>query len=126
MIKIEVVLGVHKVLIKKYGGANGVRDRRLLESAIKRPYQTFDGKELYETSESKAAAMIESIIKNHPFVDGNKRTGYAMMRLVLMKDEKGIQANQKEKYEFVIKIASSKIDYEEIRDWINEKIEILK
>ncbi len=126
MIKIEVVLGVHKVLIRKYGGADGVRDQGLLESAIKRPYQTFGGKELYETSESKAAAMIESIIKNHPFVDGNKRTGYAMMRLILMKEKKGIRANQEEKYEFVIKIASGEINYEEIRDWINEKIKILK
>ena len=126
MIKIEVVLGIHKVLIRKYGGADGVRDQGLLESAIKRPYQTFGGKELYETSESKAAAMIESIIKNHPFVDGNKRTGYAMMRLILMKEKKGIRANQEEKYEFVIKIASGEIDYEEIRDWINEKIKILK
>jgi len=126
MINIEIVLSVHKVLIKKYGGSDGVRDKKLLNSAISRPYQTFEGKELYETTEEKAAALIESIVKNHPFLDGNKRTGYAMMRLVLMTDRKNIDASQEEKYEFVTQIASGKIHYEEIRDWIKEKIEILK
>lgn len=70
--------------------------------------------------------MVESIVKNHPFVDGNKRTGYVMMRLVLMKDKKVLKANQQEKYEFVIKIASAKINYEEIKAWIEAKIQVLK
>jgi death-on-curing protein len=80
MITVEVVLGIHRVLIKKYGGHPGVRDQTLLKSAIARPYHTFDGKDLYHTSLEKAAAIIESILINHPFMDGNKRTGYVLMR----------------------------------------------
>lgn len=59
MIEIDIVLGVHQVLIKKYGGAQGVRDQALLESAIKRPYQTFEGQELYKTTEAKAALWLK-------------------------------------------------------------------
>jgi death-on-curing protein len=122
MITLEIVLGVHRVLIKKYGGAAGVRDIGALESAIRRPYQEFEGKQLYATTPEKAAAVIESIVYNHPFIDGNKRTGYVMMRLVLMEDGKDIQASTPEKYDFVIQIASGKIAFNEIRSWIEERL----
>lgn len=122
MIQLELVIGIHKVLIKKYGGSEGIRDKGLLESAIERPYQTFDGLELYPTTVDKASAVIESIVKNHPFVDGNKRTGYVLMRLILRKDKKDLKASQEEKYEFVIQIAAGKINFNDIKSWIEEKL----
>jgi len=62
MITIEVVVGIHGILIKRYGGSPGNRDKGALESAVNRPYQTFEGETLYKTSVEKAAALIESIV----------------------------------------------------------------
>lgn len=118
MISKEEVLRIHKVLLDQFGGGEGVRDESGLESALGRIYQTFDGKELYETAEEKASAIIESILINHPFIDGNKRTGYVLMRLLLMQHNKDIEASEDEKYEFVIEIASGKRKYDQIKDWI--------
>ena len=118
MISKEEVLRIHKVLIEEFGGGEVLRDESGLESALGRIYQTFDGKELYETAEEKASAIIESILINHPFIDGNKRTGYVLMRLLLMEYNKDIEASEDEKYEFVIEIASGKRKYDQIKDWI--------
>lgn len=123
MITIEVVLGIHRVLIKRYGGHQGVRDEALLKSAIARPYQTFDGKDLYPNSIDKAAAIIESILINHPFMDGNKRTGYILMRILLLDDGKDINADENDKYDFVISIAAGKLPYGGILKWIKERVE---
>lgn len=123
MITIEVVLGIHSVLIKRYGGHQGVRDKGLLKSAIARPYQTFDGQDLYPTSLEKAAAIIESILINHPFMDGNKRTGYVLMRILLLDDGKDVRAGENDKYDFVINIAAGKLGYEGILRWIKENVE---
>jgi death-on-curing protein len=122
MITFELVVGIHQILIKKYGGPSGIRDEAALHSAVNRPYQTFDGEELYETSVEKAAALIESLIKNHPFIDGNKRTGYVTMRILLKKNQKDVKATEEEKYEFVIRIAAGESEFEEIKQWIEEKL----
>ncbi|MEP1096365.1 MAG: type II toxin-antitoxin system death-on-curing family toxin, partial [Cyclobacteriaceae bacterium] len=76
MISEREALEIHSILIERFGGSEGIRDKALLLSALNRPFQTFDGNELYPTVIDKAAAILESIIKNHPFIDGNKRTGY--------------------------------------------------
>lgn len=75
MITLSHVEAIHKILIDQFGGSHGVRDYGTLLSALSRPYQTFDGKDLYLTAIQKAAALIESMLINHLFVDGNKRTG---------------------------------------------------
>ncbi len=121
MIFIEDVLKIHHVLIEKFGGFPGVRDKELLESSVFRPFNTFDSEDLYPTPVDKSAAIIESIVKNHPFVDGNKRTGYTLMRLLLLNEGLEIEATENEKYDFVIKIAEGKSNYEEIRNWIQRK-----
>lgn len=122
MIDLDTVYSIHRILIKEFGGGEGVRDPQILESAINRPYQTFSGKDLYPTTIDKAAALIESIVKNHPFTDGNKRTGYVLMRLLLMNEEQDIEAEEDDKYDFVIQIASGKIEFEEIRSWILARV----
>lgn len=118
MITIEQVLIIHSILIEKFGGGSGVRDQGLLESALHRPYSTFDNQELYRSPEEKASSIIESILINHPFIDGNKRTGYTLMRLILLEHGKDIEASEEEKYQFVIGVASGELKYEAILLWI--------
>ena len=118
MITLQEVLAIHAMTIDRFGGSYGVRDRTLLESAINRPHATFNGLDLYPTAIDKAAATIESIVKNHPFSDGNKRTGYILMRLLLLQSDLDIRATEAEKYAFVIKIAAGKLMYDEISVWI--------
>jgi death-on-curing protein len=118
MIDITEVEKIHDILIENFGGAKGIRDRGVLESAINRPYQTFDGQELYPSPIDKAAAIFESLISNHPFIDGNKRTAYVIMRLVLKESKMDIDLTQDQKFDFVIKAAKGEFNYDQIRTWI--------
>ena len=120
MIPIKEVEQIHKLLIDTFGGSHGIRDLPALESALARPFQTFDNKELYLTPVDKAASLIESILKNHPFIDGNKRTGYVLARLRLLQNGQDINASEQEKYDFVINIASGKMRFEEIASWLEK------
>jgi death-on-curing protein len=117
-IDINEVERIHDILIESFGGATGIRDRGALESAINRPDQTFDGQELYPSPIDKAAAIFESIISNHPFIDGNKRTAYTLMRLVLMESKMDIDLGQNQKFDFIIKAAKGEFTYDQIRTWI--------
>ncbi|HOZ50648.1 MAG TPA: type II toxin-antitoxin system death-on-curing family toxin [Chitinophagaceae bacterium] len=118
MIDIQEVLLIHETLIAEFGGVNGVRDYNLLVSAINRPFAGTNDSEFYPTTHLKAAAVIERIVKNHPFIDGNKRTGYVVMRLFLLSDGLDINASQDEKYEFVIEIATGNSTIDDITSWI--------
>ena|SRR5688500_7435113 len=122
MITLQEVESIHEILIEKFGGSRGTRDRGILESAINRPYQTFDQTELYPLPVDKAAAVFESIISNHPFVDGNKRTAYVLMRLILRQYNLDILANQNEKYDFVMSAAKGEIKYDQIKEWLTNHI----
>ena len=120
MITKDEVLLIHAEVIKLYGGSNGVRDINGLESAIGRANQTFGEKDLYPTSFEKAAAIGESIIKNHPFVDGNKKIGYVLMEAVLRLAGNKIICTDDALYEFIIKISTSQIEFEEIVEWLKQ------
>ena len=119
---IDQVLAIHKILIQEFGGIHGLRDNDMLESALSRPFQTFDGRELYPTIEEKAAAILESLLLNHSFIDGNKRTGYTLFRLLLLSEKKDIDYSIDERYEFVVSIASGKIKYNKILEWIKGRV----
>ncbi len=118
MILLKDVLLLHEFSIKDFGGASGIRDIGLLESAIARPFQTFGGKDLYPSPFDKAAAMGESLIENHPFVDGNKRTG--MLAIVALLKEYGIEVNADSDglYQFTISISTGEIKFEKIVEWL--------
>lgn len=120
MISKESVLKMHELSILKYGGSDGVRDDGLLESAIARPYQTFGGEDLYPTTYEKAAAIAESLIINHPFVDGNKRTGFLVMLAILDEGNLEITVPNDAVYNFVIKISTGDIKFEQIVDWLKQ------
>ena len=118
MIDLNTVESIHNILIDKFGGGKGIRDHGLLESSLARPNATFDQRDLYPTSIDKAAALFESLIINHPFVDGNKRTAYVLMRLYLMGDNMDIVASQNEKYAFVIGASKGELRFDQIKDWL--------
>lgn len=120
MINFEEVLAIHSRVIKEFGGSDGIRDKALVEAAINRPFQTFDGQELYPSAIEKATAVLESILNNHPFVDGNKRTGYVLMRLLLLKNGYDIKASQTLKYEMVICVAKGECKFDEIKNWLTK------
>jgi len=118
MITLSHVLRLHELSIKDFGGSTGIRDNELLESAVERINATFDSVSLYPSSFEKAAAILESIIKNHPFIDGNKRTGWLACCTVLRYDNYKFNLNQIDAYDFVIKVASSHLEFEEIVTFI--------
>jgi death-on-curing protein len=122
MITIDEAIRIHNILIDKFGGSIGVRDKGLLLSALNRPFLTFDAKDLYATPIEKSSALFESLIKNHPFLDGNKRIAYVLMRLVLLQYDLDIKASEEEKYQFVIKAASGQLEYDAIKQWIDDRI----
>lgn len=116
----EEVLLIHTKVIKVHGGGNGVRDMGGLESAIARPFQTYGGEYLYTSTFERAAAIGESIIMNHPFVDGNKRTGYVLMETTLRLEAIKINAADEELYSFIINISTGIIHFDEIVSWLKE------
>lgn len=120
MITNEAVLLIHEEVVKLHGGSNGIRDIGGLESAIARPYQTFGSEDLYPSSFEKAAAIGESIIMNHPFVDGNKRTGYVLMETILRLSGNKINSSNDDLYNFIIKISTGAVKFEEIVKWLKE------
>jgi len=122
MIDIKDAELIHQILIEKFGGSHGIRDRKLLESALARPFQTFDKKDLYQSPIEKAAALLESILINHPFIDGNKRTGYVLMRMLLINNDLDISANEEEKYKFVISVSRGTLRWAGVIKWLNEKV----
>lgn len=122
MITLQQTEAIHQLLIENFGGGNGIRDINGLESALARPFQQFDGVDLYETIILKSSALVESILINHPFIDGNKRTGYTLLRYFLLSNHLDIEASQDGKYEFIIAIASGQIKFDEIAVWLEKHV----
>ncbi len=122
MIPVSLVIKIHELAIAKHGGLNGVRDENALFSAIERPFSGFGDTEFYPSPEEKAAAVIESIVKNHPFMDGNKRTGFILMVHILNEFHKDIDAPEDDIYDFVIQVAAGKWDYAQILSWIQKHV----
>ena len=105
----EEVLFLHNRLIEETGGAHGVRDLNLLLSALFRPRATFKGKPLYPDLFSKAAALMESLARNHPFVNGNKRTAFSTACLFLERNGHRLKASTKSLVELTSKVATGSI-----------------
>lgn len=125
MIRIETAISLHELIIERFSGTTGIRDLKALESALSRPFMTFDQKELYATPVEKAAALIESVISNHPFIDGNKRLGYVLMRYLLLDSRMDIVADEDEKFDFVISIAEGHLSFDHIHSWLLKRVRSL-
>lgn len=114
------VLFAHTVLVQEYGGAEGVRDPGTLEAAVQRPWGASFGKEHFPTPFEKAAALCEALIRRHPFVDGNKRTGVAMGAYLLSTFGHELEATQEELEDFGVEVAEGKLDEKEIARWFSD------
>jgi death-on-curing protein len=121
----EQVLFIHARLVAETGGMHGVRDLGLLESAVARPQATFDGMELYTTLFMKAAALLDSLINNHPFVDGNKRTGIAAAALLLRINGYHLTVTNPELERFTLQVATHHLPLPQIAAWF-EQFSVLK
>lgn len=119
---LEDLLEIHRRVIESTGGSDGIRSIPLLDSAFARPQATFGGIDLYPALPGKAAALFHSIISNHPFVDGNKRTGFTAMDVFLRLNDYHVVAGEDEIYEFVMSVASESIALSKITSWIEQRI----
>lgn len=116
----------HDELIRRFGGSHGVRDEGILDASLNRPFATFDGVDLFPTAMEKAAAMMHGIITGHPFIDGNKRTGFALARLILQDAGMDIHADEEEKYDLVIRVATGQLEVEEVHAWMKQWVKPLR
>jgi death-on-curing protein len=112
----QEVLFLHARIVSETGGSHGVRDVGLMEAAIARPQATFGGQDLYPDIFTKAAAMMSSLVMNHPFVDGNKRTGIGSAVLFLRLNSWLVQTTQTE-LERITLLVVDKITMEELAKW---------
>ncbi|OGD54122.1 hypothetical protein A3J78_02495 [Candidatus Beckwithbacteria bacterium RBG_13_35_6] len=119
----EQVIFLHEKIIVRSGGLEGIRDFGLLYSAIERPKASFASKDLYASIFDKAAALTHSLILNHPFIDGNKRTALASLIRFLEINQKKIKANKKEFIELSLKIENKKMNFKDIVGWLKEHAE---
>ena len=124
MIKIteESLIKLHKKLQELSGGDNGVRDFGLISSAVSAPFQTFGGVELYPTITEKGARLGYSLIKNHAFIDGNKRIGILATLVFLEVNGVKIRPTVNEVIKMGLSVASSQTSYEDYLNWINSLI----
>jgi len=117
---VEEVLFIHYRIIEETGGSHGVRELALLESAVQRPSATFSANDLYQDIFEKTSAIMHSIIKNHPFVDGNKRTAIAVAAVFLVSNGYDFTATNKEVERFAVKAATGAITIEGINRWFKK------
>ncbi|HEY88725.1 MAG TPA: type II toxin-antitoxin system death-on-curing family toxin [Thermoflexia bacterium] len=112
------VVKLHRQLLTRFGGTRGIRDWGALESAIAQPRMTFGGEELYPSVVEKSAALGYSLIKNHPFVDGNKRVGHAAMEVFLVLNGYEIGSSVDKQEQVILQVASGEIIRGEFEDWL--------
>jgi death-on-curing protein len=112
------VLAIHHHQIEEYGGSHGLRDQGALEAAVFRPQTGY-----YSDLSEEAAALFESLVNNHAFVDGNKRVGFAAMHTFLLVNGFDFDVSGKAAFEFIIKtMEDGKFRFALLRDWISEHV----
>ncbi|MBF0487855.1 MAG: type II toxin-antitoxin system death-on-curing family toxin [Nitrospirae bacterium] len=105
-LELEEVIEIHQDQIKRYGGASSIRDMELLHSAISMPQTSYDGQYLHEDIFEMAGAYLFHIVKNHPFIDGNKRTGAVAAVVFLILNGIEIEADDESFENMVLSIAT--------------------
>jgi len=121
LIDLEGLIWMHTVAVEEFGGSSGIRDRGLLESALARPLASFGGRNLYDTPFKRAAALAESLVLNHGFVDGNKRTAMYAMAAWLEREGYVIEAARGELRDLALAIASHELSMEQIAAWLEQR-----
>ena len=118
----ETVITIHKELINKIGGGHGIRDKNLLDMSVNSPFQTFGGNDLYPTIIEKAAHLVFSLIKNHPFLDGNKRIGVTVLIIFLKSNGINFECSNEELADFGLGLANGSYDETFAQEWIRKHI----
>ncbi|CAN5666896.1 type II toxin-antitoxin system death-on-curing family toxin [soil metagenome] len=121
----ETVLAIHKRQIAEHGGSDGVRDMGLLSSALARPQNLLAYSDETPDISAFAAAYAFGVAKNHPFIDGNKRTALVVMRTFLQFNGYNFNTTQEDKYLTFLKLAEGNLSEEELVNWIRKRIEII-
>ncbi len=116
------VLTLYQDVMALSGGGQGIRDMQALLSSVAQPRMTFGGRHLYAGVIEKAAALGFSLIKNHPFVDGNKRVGHAAMETFLILNGYEIQACVEEQEAVVLKVAAGEMGRVELVTWLHAHV----
>lgn len=114
------IIQLHVMILQQSGGAAGTRDFGALESALAQPGMTFGGVELYPTLPEKAAALCFSLVRNHPFVDGNKRTGHAAMEVFLDINGWELNASVDDAEQTIVALASGHLSREDFLQWVKD------
>lgn len=122
---LEEVLEIHTDMLAEYGGAAGIRDRGLLNSAVAMPAATFSDQFLHSSLYEMAAAYLFHLVQNHPFVDGNKRTGAASALVFLTMNGLNLTATEEEFYDVVIEVADGRLDKSQIAEFFREHTETI-
>ena len=118
----DQVMQLHQRLIAQSGGARGLRDSAALESALSQPQQAFGGEALYPDAIDKAAALGFFLISNHPFVDGNKRIGHAVMEVTLLMNGLEILAGAEEQEQVILAVAAGQMNRDTLTAWLRKVV----
>ena len=113
---------IHDLLIEEFGGMKGIRSEELLDSAVSRMSASFDGKNLYKTVFEKTAALFESLCKNHPFLDGNKRSAFVCAVTFLEINGYETVFDKDDAENFVLRVATSKVKFQEIVNFLKKHV----
>ncbi len=117
---LDEVFAIHESMIDNYGGSHGIRDLGLIQSALGRPKASFGGEDLYPTIFDKAAALFHSLMFNHAFVDGNKRTTFTTTVRFLNKNGYSLEISQKKVVDFPLKVENNHLSVEQIAAWLKK------
>ncbi len=117
------VLELHRRIIEQSGGAQGVRDLGSVESSVAQSHLTFGGDELYPTIEPKATALCFSLVMNHAFVDGNKRSGHAAMESFLVLNGFEIAADVEKAEQVILTLAAGNLPRERLLEWVTDHMQ---
>ena len=112
------ILMLHQQLVEQTGGSDGIRDDGLLDSALSAPFQSFDNTDVYPSLQQKAARLCFGLVKNHPFVDGNKRIGAHAMLVFLAVNGVELTYTQTELSDIILQVAASEKEYPDLLDWL--------
>lgn len=116
------VLDIHKRQIESFGGLDGIRDDGLLDSALAQPQATFFGELLHPTIPTQAAAYLDHLAKNHPFLNGNKRTAFATTIAFLNMNGYELNMTEEVAYNMVMQVAQSEMTKEELCSFLEQYI----
>ena len=116
----EQVIRIHSILIEQTCGSDGIRDEGLLDSALNAPFQTFDGEYIYKTIKAKAAKLGYFLVKNHPFIDGNKRIGILVMLTFLDLNGIPVSCTDDGLIEIGFALANGTMDSGQLTRWLAE------